>query len=150
MDTRACSSRATASGRTRRPSSGCSGILVAPDGCGGPRSAMPACSRGTPRRPGSGTSIASSWTDGGVEARVIQGRKVQLRPVEESDLPLLRNWRNHPEVWRYMDYEKPYSLADVRDDVEQSRSAGEPFTILVDGRPIGRIGLNQFNRRDRR
>jgi len=81
---------------------------------------------------------------------VIQGRKVQLRPVEESDYPLIRDWMNHPEVRRYMDYEKPYSLADVKDDIEESRRSGEPFTILVDGRPIGRIGLNQFNRRDRR
>jgi RimJ/RimL family protein N-acetyltransferase len=81
---------------------------------------------------------------------VIAGRKVSLRPVEESDYPLIRSWMNHPEVWRYMDYERPYSLADVRDDIEESRRTGQPFTILVDGRPVGRIGLNQFDRRDRR
>lgn len=80
---------------------------------------------------------------------MIRGRKVQLRPVEESDYHLIHRWVNHPEVWRYMDYELPYSLADIKEDIERSRKEGHPFTILVDGRPIGRIGLNQFRRRDR-
>jgi RimJ/RimL family protein N-acetyltransferase len=80
---------------------------------------------------------------------VIRGPRVSLRPVEESDYHLIQRWMNHPEVWRYMDYERPVSLADVRDDVERSRKEGQPFTILVGDRPIGRIGLNQFRRRDR-
>jgi RimJ/RimL family protein N-acetyltransferase len=80
---------------------------------------------------------------------VIRGGKVALRPVDESDYPLIQRWMNHPEVWHYMDYEAPYSLADVREDVERARREGHPFTIVVDGRPIGRIGLNQFRRRDR-
>ncbi len=80
---------------------------------------------------------------------MIPGKRVQLRPVEESDYPLIQVWMNHPEVWRYMDYERPYSLADVKDDIEEARRSGQPFTILVDDRPIGRIGLNQFRARDR-
>ena len=80
---------------------------------------------------------------------MIPGRRITLRPVEESDLPLIHRWMNHPEIWRYMDYEGPYSLADVKDDMEASRKSGHPFTILVEGRPIGRIGVNQFRRRDR-
>ncbi len=80
---------------------------------------------------------------------MIQGRHIQLRAVEESDYPLIHRWLNHPEVWRYMDYEIPYSLADVKEDIERSRKEGHPFIILVEDRPIGRIGLNQFRRRDR-
>ncbi len=80
---------------------------------------------------------------------MIRGPRVSLRPVEESDYHLIQRWMNHPEVWRYMDYERPVSLADVREDVERSRKEGQPFTILVGDRPIGRIGLNQFRRRDR-
>jgi RimJ/RimL family protein N-acetyltransferase len=80
---------------------------------------------------------------------VIRGNRVDLRPVEDADYPLIHRWMNHPEVWRYMDYELPYSLADVKDDIERSRTEGHPFTILVDDRPIGRVGLNQFRRRDR-
>jgi RimJ/RimL family protein N-acetyltransferase len=80
---------------------------------------------------------------------MIRGREVLLRPVEESDYPLIHRWVNHPEVWRYMDYERPFSLIDVKEDIERSRTEGHPFTILVGDRPIGRIGLNQFRRRDR-
>ena len=80
---------------------------------------------------------------------MIKGREVVLRPVEDSDYPLIHRWMNHPEVWRYMDYELPVSLADVKEDIERSRKEGHPFTILVDERPIGRIGLNQFRPRDR-
>jgi RimJ/RimL family protein N-acetyltransferase len=80
---------------------------------------------------------------------LIRGKRVVLRPVEDGDATLIHRWMNHPEVWRYMDYELPYSLADVRDDINQSRRDGKPFTIVADGRPVGRIGLNQFRRRDR-
>jgi RimJ/RimL family protein N-acetyltransferase len=80
---------------------------------------------------------------------VIRGAHVVLRPVEDEDLPLIHRWVNHPEVWYYMDYEKPFSLADVKEDIERSRKEGHPFTILAGDRPIGRIGLNGFRRRDR-
>ena len=80
---------------------------------------------------------------------MIRGELVALRPVQDQDLPMIHRWMNHPEVWRYMDYELPYSLADVREDIERSRAEGQPFTIVVGERPIGRIGLNQFRRRDR-
>ena len=80
---------------------------------------------------------------------MIQGRRVALRPVDDADVPLIHRWVNHTEVWHYMDYERAWSMADVRDDLDRSRRDGEPFTIVVDGRPIGRIGLNQFRPRDR-
>ena len=80
---------------------------------------------------------------------MIEGGRVSLRPVIEADYPLIHRWMNHPEVWHYMDYERPVSLSDVVEDAERSRREGFPFTILVGDRPIGRIGLNQFRRRDR-
>jgi RimJ/RimL family protein N-acetyltransferase len=80
---------------------------------------------------------------------VITGRAVALRPTEESDHPLIHAWMNHPEVWRYMDYELPFSMADIGEDLARSHADGHPFTIVVGDRPIGRIGLNQFRRRDR-
>lgn len=80
---------------------------------------------------------------------MIHGRHVSLRPVEEADYPLIHRWMNNPKVWRSMDYERPASLADVKEDVERSYREGRPFTIVLGGRPIGRIGLNQFRRRDR-
>jgi RimJ/RimL family protein N-acetyltransferase len=82
-------------------------------------------------------------------SQAIQGRGVALRPVEEADYPLIHRWMNHPEIWRSMDYERPVSLADVKEDAERSLAEGHPFTIVVGERPIGRIGLNQFRHRDR-
>jgi RimJ/RimL family protein N-acetyltransferase len=80
---------------------------------------------------------------------MIRGDRIVLRPVEDSDLSHIHRWMNLPDVWRNMDYERPFSMEDVREDVERSRAEGVPFTIEVDGRPIGRIGLNQIRRRDR-
>jgi RimJ/RimL family protein N-acetyltransferase len=80
---------------------------------------------------------------------MIDGKRVVLRPVVEADHPLIHRWMNDPEVWHYMDYERPASVADVVDDIERSRQEGFPFTILVGDQAVGRIGLNQFRRRDR-
>jgi RimJ/RimL family protein N-acetyltransferase len=80
---------------------------------------------------------------------VIAGRTVVLRPVEDRDVPLVHRWQNDPEVWWSMDYERPVSTEDARDDVERSRAEGHPFVITVGGRPVGRIGLNGFRPRDR-
>lgn len=80
---------------------------------------------------------------------MIRGRKVLIRPVEERDYPLIHRWQNHPEVWWWMDYERPFSLADIEASERRARDEGHPFVIEVDGRPIGRIGLNAFRRRDR-
>ncbi len=80
---------------------------------------------------------------------MIAGRVIVLRPVEDADVPLIHRWMNDPDVWRGMDYERPFSLADVREDVARSREEGQPFTIVAGDRPIGRIGLNRFRTRDR-
>jgi RimJ/RimL family protein N-acetyltransferase len=80
---------------------------------------------------------------------MIAGKRVVLRPIEEDDLRLIVRWQNHPEVWWYMDYEQPFTLEDVREDEARSRTEGFSLLITVDGRPIGRIGLNRFRRRDR-
>jgi RimJ/RimL family protein N-acetyltransferase len=80
---------------------------------------------------------------------VITGDRVSLRPVELRDHPLIAAWQNHPEVWWWMDYDRPFSLADVADSEARAAKEGHPFVIEVDGRPIGRIGLNAFRARDR-
>ena len=80
---------------------------------------------------------------------MIAGKRVVLRPLEEDDFPLVLRWHNHPDVWWYMDYERPFSYEDIVDDVERSRREGHALVICVGGRPIGRIGLNQLHRRDR-
>jgi RimJ/RimL family protein N-acetyltransferase len=79
----------------------------------------------------------------------LQGPRISLRPVEEADYPLIQAWQNDPDVWWLMDYEQPFSLADIAESECRAREEGEPFVIEAEGRPIGRIGLNQFRLRDR-
>jgi len=71
-----------------------------------------------------------------------------LRRVEPSDYPDILRWQNDPEVFRWMDYEAPFSLDDIRASEERARGEGLPFVIESEGRGIGRIGLNNFRRRD--
>jgi len=80
---------------------------------------------------------------------LIRGRRVTLRPVEERDHPLIQIWQNDPEVWWLMDYEMPFSLADIAESERRAREEGFPYIIETEGRPIGRIGLNGLRRRDR-
>jgi RimJ/RimL family protein N-acetyltransferase len=80
---------------------------------------------------------------------VIRGPRITLRPVEEADYPLIHAWQNDPDVWWWMDYERPFSLKDIADSEARSREEGAPFVIEAEGRPIGRIGLNRFRARDR-
>jgi len=80
---------------------------------------------------------------------VIHGVRVLLRPVEERDHPLIHAWQNDPEVWWLMDHERPFSIDDVVESERRAREEGLPYVIEVDGRAIGRIGMNRFRRRDR-
>jgi RimJ/RimL family protein N-acetyltransferase len=80
---------------------------------------------------------------------MIRGKRVELRPVEDHDAALILQWQNLPEVSWFMDYERPRSLRDVREDIERSRGEGHPFVVTVGERAVGRVGLNQFRPRDR-
>jgi ribosomal-protein-alanine N-acetyltransferase len=79
----------------------------------------------------------------------IHGRLVRLRPVRPSDHALILRWQNEPEVWRLMDYDRRFTLQDIERLEAQAEQEGLPYIIEVDGRPIGRIGLNQLRPRDR-
>lgn len=78
----------------------------------------------------------------------LRGEEVILRPVEEADHPLILVWQNEPEVWWWMDYERTFTLEDIHESEARAKIEGHPFVIEVGGRPIGRIGLNQFSERD--
>ena len=80
---------------------------------------------------------------------MISGKQVVLRRVEPSDHPDIRRWQNDPEVFRWMDYARPFSLDDIRSSEERAIDEGIPFIIEAEGRGIGRTGLNNFRRRDR-
>lgn len=79
---------------------------------------------------------------------MLRGKNVTLRRVEPSDHPDIQRWQNDPEVFHWMDYERPFSLEDIRASEERATQEGIPLIIEVDGRGIGRIGLNNFRTRD--
>ena len=81
-------------------------------------------------------------------ADMLTGKHVQLRRVEPEDYPAIQGWQNDPEVFYWMDYEKAFSLEDIRESETRAVGEGHPFVIVAEGRPIGRIGLNNFRPRE--
>ena len=82
-------------------------------------------------------------------AGMLEGKRVTLRRVEPGDYETIRRWQNEPTVFRWMDYVRPFSLADIKESEERATQEGHPFIIEVEGRAMGRIGLNNFRPRDR-
>ena len=79
---------------------------------------------------------------------MLKGKRVTLRRSEPRDYEAIWAWQNDPVVFRWMDYVTPFSLADIKESEERAATEGDPFIIEVEGRPIGRIGLNNFRPRD--
>jgi RimJ/RimL family protein N-acetyltransferase len=75
--------------------------------------------------------------------------RVSLRRVEPDDYPLIQGWQNDPEIFSRMDYQKPFTLEDIRRSEEHGAEKEYPFVIEVEGRPIGRCGLFGARWRDR-
>jgi RimJ/RimL family protein N-acetyltransferase len=80
---------------------------------------------------------------------MMTGSRVTLRRVEAEDYPDIRRWQNDPLVFRWMDYTRPFSLQDVKESEERAAVEGHPFIIEAEGKPVGRIGLNNIRPRDR-
>jgi RimJ/RimL family protein N-acetyltransferase len=80
---------------------------------------------------------------------MLKGQHVVLRRVEPRDHEDIQRWQNDPEVFRRMDYIRPFSLDDIHESERRAIEEGHPFIIEVEGRGIGRTGLNNFRRRDR-
>lgn len=78
----------------------------------------------------------------------LEGERVVLRPVEETDHALILRWQNDPEVAWWMDYEQTFTLEDIHESEARAAVEGHPFLIETGERPIGRIGLNGFSERD--
>ena len=85
----------------------------------------------------------------GCGTETIPGDRVILRPVAASEYALIAAWQNQPDVWWLMDYDRTFSVEDIAASEAQAAIEGCPFVIELNGRPIGRIGLNRFRPRDR-
>ena len=79
----------------------------------------------------------------------LQGEKVYLRPVEETDLPLCTRWINNPDVRQFLTAVLPRSLADEHTWLESMRDSDSDIVltiVLKDGdQPIGNIGLHRID-----
>jgi RimJ/RimL family protein N-acetyltransferase len=80
---------------------------------------------------------------------MISYGRVTLRRVEPDDYPLIQEWQNDPEIFSRMDYQRPFSMDDIRKAEEHGAEKEYPFMIEADGRPIGRCGLFGVRWRDR-
>lgn len=81
-------------------------------------------------------------------ATMFRGKRVSLRRCEPADYPLIQRWQNDPVIFRWMDYVRPFSLEDIKESEERAVQEGHPFVIEVEGRVVGRIGLNNIRDRD--
>lgn len=82
-------------------------------------------------------------------AAMLRGKRVTLRRSEPRDHEHILRWQNDPIVFRWMDYQRPFALADITEAEAAAVREGDPFVIEVEGRALGRIGLNNFRPRDR-
>ena len=77
-------------------------------------------------------------------SRFLEGPRVELRTIEEEDLPLLRDTLNAPAVRRHLFPSPPLNLAQEREyfDTVVSDDGEINLLITVDGEPVGPIGLS--------
>ena len=83
---------------------------------------------------------------------IVRGERVSLRPLAETDLPLIRRWRSDPEVTRYWISEQAPSEGEVWAWYAGNRESGTlTWTILDEGdTPIGYTNLFALDRENRR
>lgn len=85
---------------------------------------------------------------------MIIGERLQLRAIEEADLPLLAGWRNHPEVAPYFCHSEPLSLEQQRRWFDRFLSRDDERLWIAEQRddatPVGSVGLTGLDWRHRR
>lgn len=79
----------------------------------------------------------------------LRGERVDLRPVEESDLPWLHRWANDATVAGEYDVLRPMSLDDVRRRYHETPAlTAEGGSLLVarkDGAVVGRVSCHRVS-----
>jgi len=82
----------------------------------------------------------------------LRGHKTVLRPLLESDIPLLQRWINDPDVRQFITRIFPAMEADEREWFEHAHKNPDKnvlLMIVVDSKPIGTMGLHDINWKDR-
>jgi RimJ/RimL family protein N-acetyltransferase len=76
----------------------------------------------------------------------LRGERVELRPVEEAEYPLIHRWANDPAVAGEHDILRPVSLDDVRRRYSRDRAltaeGGALLIVRKDGVPVGMVSCH--------
>jgi len=83
-----------------------------------------------------------------MKQKMLNGKNVNLRLVEEGDLPLLARWRNDPENWRWFFNKAPIRLAAQRrwyEDLLSNKSKMLFAICKLSGQLIGTIGVDHID-----
>jgi RimJ/RimL family protein N-acetyltransferase len=82
----------------------------------------------------------------------IEGKRLVLRELSASDLPLVTRWINRPDVAYFMGISTPVTLAQQKRWFKEASAdpARKIFAITLrrGGRIIGNIGLREISERD--
>lgn len=75
---------------------------------------------------------------------------VELRSLEERDLPMLCHWRNQPEIRPYMDDDRPVTpkIMEVWLNRVRGGDAVWPYIVSMGEKPVGYTELKHVNRID--
>ncbi|WP_225333712.1 GNAT family N-acetyltransferase [Halomicrobium urmianum] len=71
----------------------------------------------------------------------LRGDAVTLHPVDEDDLPFLRDLMNEPRVRESVGSYRPFTTADEREWYEGLDEADLSFVVRADGDRVGTVGL---------
>ena len=79
----------------------------------------------------------------------LQGKKTILRPLLESDIPLLLKWINDPEIRQFVSRIFPATENEERGWLERLHRSSEKEVVLMietlRGVPIGTMGIHRIN-----
>ncbi|HEY1037536.1 MAG TPA: GNAT family protein [Candidatus Paceibacterota bacterium] len=83
---------------------------------------------------------------GGADGEIVflRGFKTVLRPLRESDIPLLARWINDPEVRVNLGSQLPKIESDEREFVQMKAGRNVCLMVEVDGVPIGTMGIHDI------
>jgi RimJ/RimL family protein N-acetyltransferase len=88
----------------------------------------------------------------GLYVDLLEGKKVFLRPYEESDMPYLLSWYNDYELNKLAGWSSSkVNASKLRYNMLRSFGS-DPMNLMIDdlnGKPIGTIQLYEFNQQDK-
>ncbi|MCW8897733.1 MAG: GNAT family N-acetyltransferase [Flavobacteriales bacterium] len=71
---------------------------------------------------------------------------ISLKRINKNDIELIRKWRNHPNIRKYMGYKKKIS---EKEQIEWFKKVNNPFNyyflIIINDTPIGVINCKDVN-----